>query len=68
MRLNDKVAVITGAGDGIGRACAKMFAKEGAKVVVAARRLHKLQETVDEIQSAGGEALAVATDVSKTCK
>ena len=65
MRLKDKVAVITGAGDGIGRACAKMFAKEGAKVVVAARRLHKLQETVDEIQSAGGEALAVATDVSK---
>lgn len=65
MRLKDKVAVITGAGDGIGRACAKMFAKEGAKVVVAGRRLHKLEETISEIRAAGGEALAAATDVSQ---
>lgn len=68
MRLKDKIAVVTGAGDGIGRASACMFAKEGAKVIVAGRRLHKLEEAADEIRAAGGEALAVQTDVSQNAQ
>lgn len=64
MRLQNKIAIVTGGGTGIGRGIALMFAKEGAKVVVAGRRIEPLNETVSAIQSAGGEALAVKTDVS----
>jgi NAD(P)-dependent dehydrogenase (short-subunit alcohol dehydrogenase family) len=62
-RLNGKVAIVTGASSGIGRATAKLFAAEGAKVVVGARRQHELDSLVDEITSAGGVAIAVAGDV-----
>ena len=65
MRLQNKVAIITGAGSGIGKATAILFAKEGAKVVVANRRVDKGEATVLEIKNLGGEAIFVQTDVSK---
>lgn len=65
MKLQNKVAVITGAGSGIGKATAILFAKEGAKVVVANRRVDKGEATVFEIKNLGGEAIFVQTDVSK---
>ena len=64
MLLNDKVAVITGAGSGIGRASAIKFAREGAKVVVADVQDDGSAETVRSIQSAGGTAAAIHTDVT----
>ena len=63
-RLNDKVAIITGAAQSLGKACAVMFAKEGAKVVVTDIQAEKGQETVDEINSAGGEAIFLKHDVA----
>jgi NAD(P)-dependent dehydrogenase (short-subunit alcohol dehydrogenase family) len=62
-RLSGKVAIVTGASSGIGRAAARLFAAEGAKVVVGARREAELKELVREIKAAGGEALALAGDV-----
>jgi NAD(P)-dependent dehydrogenase (short-subunit alcohol dehydrogenase family) len=65
MRLEGKVAVITGAGSGIGRATAKLFAKEGAKVLVADYNSKLGQETVQEIKKAGGTANFVEVDVAR---
>ena len=62
-RLSGKVAIVTGASAGIGRAAAKLFAAEGAKVVVAARREAELNALVKEIESAGGTAVSLAGDV-----
>jgi NAD(P)-dependent dehydrogenase (short-subunit alcohol dehydrogenase family) len=62
--LDDKVAIVTGASSGIGRATALLFAKEGASVVVAARRREALDEMVAEIEAAGGTAVAHAGDVT----
>lgn len=64
MKLKDRVAVVTGAGSGIGRASALAFGKEGAKVVAADIRLGTAQETVNLIREAKGEACAVETDVA----
>lgn len=62
----DKVAVITGGSSGIGKATAIAFAREGARVVIAARRQLPALETVDEIKNVGGNAVFVPTDVSKS--
>ena len=62
--LSNKVALITGASSGIGRASALLFAQQGAKVVVGARRQTELNQLVDEITQAGGEAVTLAGDVT----
>jgi NAD(P)-dependent dehydrogenase (short-subunit alcohol dehydrogenase family) len=67
MRLKDQVAVITGAAAGIGLACAKRFAAEGAKVVLSDVAVEKGERAAEEIQAGGGDALFVKCDVgSKT--
>ena len=63
--LHGKVAIVTGASSGIGAATAKVFAAEGAKVVLGARRLERLNTIVAEIKAAGGEAIGVQIDVTK---
>src|SRR5438067_2154368 len=64
MRLAEKIAIITGAARGIGRAVALGFAREGASVVIADLRTELAERTVGEIASAGGQALAVEADVA----
>jgi len=71
-RLEGRIAIVTGASRGIGQAIAEMFAKEGARVVCAARTLNEgdsrfegsLNRTVEAIKAAGGQALAIACDLS----
>ena len=63
--LKDKVAVVTGASQGIGRDTALALAQAGAKVVVAARNEEKLAVLVSEIAAAGGEAWALKLDVAE---
>ncbi len=65
-RLQDKVAIITGGNSGVGAATAIMFAKEGAKVVISARRKPQLEEVAQKIKDAGGEVLPIVCDISKT--
>src|SRR6267142_5779721 len=62
--LNDRVAIVTGASKGIGRVMSQRFAREGAKVVCAARSDALVNETVALIRSAGGDAIAVVGDAS----
>jgi 3-oxoacyl-[acyl-carrier protein] reductase len=62
--LNEKVALVTGASQGIGRATALALAEAGAKVGVAARNVVKLSSSVAEIEAAGGQALAIPMDVA----
>jgi short-subunit dehydrogenase len=61
--LQGKVVLITGASSGFGKDAARMFAQEGCRVVLAARRIERLQGLAAEIQAAGGEAFAVRVDV-----
>jgi short-subunit dehydrogenase len=63
--LQGKVVLITGASSGFGEEAARLFAKEGCKVVLAARRLEKLQQLAAEIQNEGGEAIAIPVDVNQ---
>lgn len=65
MRLENKVAVITGAASGMGKAIALLFAQEGAKVVVSDIAQASAQLTVDDILAQGGEAVAIATNVTQ---
>jgi 3-oxoacyl-[acyl-carrier protein] reductase len=64
MRLQDKVAIITGASQGLGRAYALRFVSEGAKVVIADIRDDQAQQVAKEIEAAGGDAIALHADVS----
>lgn len=63
--LADKIAIITGAGRGIGRATARLFAREGARVVLFSRTASHLTEVAAEISGEGGQALAVVGDVAR---
>lgn len=65
MQLTNKVALVTGAGSGIAKAAAKLFAKEGAKVAALGRTKEELEETVAQIQSDNGEAIPLIADISK---
>jgi 3-oxoacyl-[acyl-carrier protein] reductase len=65
MRLKDKVAIVTGGSQGIGRAYALRFAREGASIVVADVREEQAREVVSEIEKLGGRGLALRIDVSK---
>lgn len=65
-RLDGKIALVTGGSSGIGRATAQIFAREGAKVIVADVQVEGGQETVRLISAAGGEAIFVKTDVAQT--
>jgi NAD(P)-dependent dehydrogenase (short-subunit alcohol dehydrogenase family) len=65
MNLSGKVAIVTGGTSGIGQATAIAYAQQGAKVVVAGRRVEEGEETVRLIKAAGGEALFVQTDVTQ---
>jgi NAD(P)-dependent dehydrogenase (short-subunit alcohol dehydrogenase family) len=64
-RLDDKIAIITGGNSGIGRATANLFCKEGAKVVITARREAENQKVVNEITAQGGEITAIKADLTK---
>ncbi|MCK9535829.1 MAG: 3-oxoacyl-ACP reductase [Pseudomonas sp.] len=64
-RLKNKVALITGAGSGMGQAQAKLFAQQGAKVIAADINMDGLEQTVAAIQAEGGDAYAVQIDVAK---
>ena len=66
MRLEGKVAVITGAGSGIGRESALLFSQEGARIVVADVNEEAGRKVAGELKSAGGEAVYVRADVSKS--
>jgi NAD(P)-dependent dehydrogenase (short-subunit alcohol dehydrogenase family) len=63
--LAGKVAIVTGASSGIGHAIAKLFAREGAQIIVAARRGAELESLVSDIRAEGGTAVAVAGDVTQ---
>ncbi len=65
MVLKDKVAIVTGGGQGIGREYAHRYCKEGAKVVIAEINIDKAKEVEKELMDLGGEALAIKVDVSK---
>jgi Short-chain alcohol dehydrogenase of unknown specificity len=63
--LKDKVVLITGASSGFGAAAAKQFAREGCKIVLAARRIERLEEMAAEIRALRGEALPLSVDVTQ---
>jgi len=66
MRLENKIAIITGAGSGMGRAASVLFAKEGAKIAAVDINLESAEETVKQVKAGGGNAFAMRVDVSKS--
>ena len=64
-RLENKIAIVTGGNSGIGKKTAEIFCREGAKVVIAARRHDENEKTVAEISAMGGEISAVDADLTK---
>ena len=62
-KLDNRVAIVTGASSGVGRGVAKVLAQNGAKVCACARRMEKLEELAEEVKAFGGEVLPVACDV-----
>jgi NADP-dependent 3-hydroxy acid dehydrogenase YdfG len=65
MNMKGKVVIVTGASSGIGEAAAREFGRAGARVVIAARRLERLQALAHEIEALGADVLVVQTDMSK---
>lgn len=65
MQLRDRVALVTGAGSGIGKASAVLLAREGARVAALSRTEEELEKTVREIEEGGGEGMVITADVSK---
>ncbi|MGZ3584575.1 MAG: SDR family NAD(P)-dependent oxidoreductase, partial [Ktedonobacterales bacterium] len=65
MQLADKVALVTGGGEGIGKASAQLLAREGARVAVLGRSADNVQEAAGDIQRAGGDAIALVADVAQ---
>ena len=66
MRLKDRIAVVTGGGQGIGRAICLVFAKEGANIVIAEKNKETAQAGVEEVKALGRQSLAIQTDVSNS--
>lgn len=64
-KVEGKVVIVTGASSGIGEAIARLLAAQGARVVLGARRLDRLEKIVAEIDAAGGQALLHGVDVTK---
>ena len=62
--LEDRVAIVCGAGDGIGRSCALVFAGDGADMALAARSADRLERIADEVRALGRRALAIPTDIT----
>lgn len=63
--INEKAVIITGCSSGVGEATAKLFAKQGAKLIICARRTDMLNDVASQIKSAGGEVMALTADISK---
>lgn len=64
--IQEKVVLITGASSGIGEGCARLLAEKGARVVLGARRVERLEQLVEDIRAAGGQAIARRLDVTDT--
>lgn len=66
MRLKDRIAIVTGGGQGIGRAISLVFAKEGAKIIIAEQNKGTAQAVAEEVRALGRQSLAIQTDVSNS--
>ena len=67
-QLNEKVAIVTGAGQGIGKGIALCLAKRGVKIVATGRRLEPIEQTIAEIKELGGDGFAMSCDSADRAK